>query len=252
MESIANAIKLPPSTGANSSGRVANTFKCTNCQDRGIVLVSNSLAEICPCQQQRKLERLLASSQITPAFRAKTLENFSLINQPPLIQAMAQCAKDYAARFEQIRLTENNWLVYLGESGCGKTHLSMAVANILLAKPVPVLYFPHVEGIKELLKFFQQRSEASINTRVEELKQVPVLIWDDLFKGREKPTDWVLELVFEVINFRYLNLLPTIINSERLDYMLLELDKAIGSRILERGKGHTVIIEGEEHNFRLQ
>lgn len=194
----------------------------------------------------------MESSQITPAFREKTFENFTSKGKPPVIRAMYDCAKDYAARFDKISRTENNWLVYLGEPGCGKTHLSMAVANILLAKPVPVLYFPHVEGVKELLKYFQQKSEANIHDRVDKMKKAQVLIWDDIFKGRERPTDWVLELVFEVINYRYLNLLPTIINSERGDYQLLEMDKAIGSRILERGKGHTVIVEGEQYNFRLQ
>jgi len=33
--------------------------------------------------------------------------------------------------------------------------------------------------------------------------------------------------------------------------MLLGLDKAIGSRILERGKGHMVVVEGLENNYRL-
>ncbi|MDO7788804.1 ATP-binding protein [Desulforamulus aquiferis] len=252
MEPIANLIKLPTSTGANSSGTVANTYKCDKCQDRGIVFISDNLVETCPCQQQRKLERLIKSSQITPAFRAKSFTNFKFEGKPQIIWAMYQCAKDYADSFNELQHLENNWLVFLGEPGCGKTHLSMAVANNLLAKPIPVLYFPHVEGIKELLKNFQQKSEDSINQKVEKMKTVPVLIWDDLFKGREKPSDWVMELVFEVINYRYLNLLPTIINSERLGDKLLELDKALGSRILERGKGHTIIVEGQEYNFRLQ
>lgn len=252
MEPLANVIKLPPLTGASSSGKERKNYKCAACQDRGLMLVNDNLAEICPCQQQRKLERLMESSQITLAFREKTFQNFTVKDKPPVIRAMYDCDKDYAARFDEISRAENNWLVYLGEPGCGKTHLGMAVANILLAKPVPVLYFPHVEGVKELLKYFQQKSEANIHDRVDKMKKAQVLIWDDIFKGRERPTDWVLELVFEVINYRYLNLLPTIINSERVDYQLLEMDKAIGSRILERGKGHTVIVEGEQYNFRLQ
>lgn len=252
MEHIDKAIDLSSLTVANSFSTGEKTYKCAVCQDRGIVMVSPDTCAICQCQEQRKLERLMKSSQITPAFRAKTFANFTLQNRPQTIINMFKCAKDYADSFADIQQLENNWLVFLGEVGSGKTHLSMAVANALLAKPVPVLYFPHVEGIKELLKYFQQKSEANIHDRVDKIKNAEVLIWDDLFKGREKPTDWVLELVFEVINYRYLNLLPTIINSERIDYQLLEIDKAIGSRILERGKGHTVIIEGQACNFRLQ
>jgi DNA replication protein DnaC len=57
--------------------------------------------------------------------------------------------------------------------------------------------------------------------------------------------------VFEVLNYRYLNLLPTIISSEKMPQELLEIDKAIGSRILERGKKHLVVVEGLENNYRL-
>ncbi len=166
---------------------------------------------------------------------------------------MFECALDYARNFEQLCLQENNWLVFLGEPGSGKTHLSIAVANFLLEKGIPVLYFQHREGMSELKDALRRQNEDRITEKLREMKQVKLLLWDDLFKGREQPSDFELDIVFEVLNYRYLNTLPTVISSELTPEQLLEVDRsgAVGSRILERGRGHLVVIQGIENNYRL-
>jgi DNA replication protein DnaC len=191
---------------------------------------------------------LFKNSRITPAFRQKTLSNFTTEGKPEAVVKMYQTTFDYSENFGGHG--ENNWLVLLGEPGCGKTHLSMAVANIILDHEYPTLYFPHLEGMGELKETFNQ-SEVTLDERLSEMKKVHLLVWDDLFKGREHPTDWTLEIVFEVLNYRYLNLKQTIISSEKTPESLISIDKAIGSRILERGKGHIATTEGMMHNHRI-
>lgn len=161
---------------------------------------------------------------------------------------MYECAKDYADRFHELRKKENNWLVLLGEPGSGKTHLSMAVANQLIPQWIPALYFPHVEGLGELKDAIDKQR---ISEKLKQMKKVLLLIWDDLFWGDRKPRDFELEIAFEVLNYRYLNLLPTIINSNRDPAQLLDINETIGSRIIERGKGHMMVIHGREANYRL-
>jgi len=240
------------STSTNFSGR-EHEYHCPDCQDRGIILNDDNTARICHCQEQKRLERLFKSSQITPAFRAKTFENFIINGRPPIIKEMFECARDYAERFTAIQQQENNWLVLLGEAGAGKTHLSMAVANRLLAQGIPVLYFQHVEGLGELKDALGKQGEAGIAARLEQMKKVNLLVWDDLFWGKKEPREFELEIAFEVLNYRYLNLLPTVISSNRTPYQLLEIDdnETIGSRIIERGKGHMVVVQGREANYRL-
>jgi DNA replication protein DnaC len=142
-------------------------------------------------------------------------------------------------------------LVLLGEPGSGKTHISIAVGNELIKQGVPTLYFQHVEGMKELVNLI--REDKSLTDKISAMKQVGFLIWDDLFKptGDKLPKSFPIETAFEVLNYRYLNQLPTAINSERTAKELLEIDKAVGSRIIERGKGFTVTAKGIENNYRL-
>lgn len=246
----AREVSSTTSTLQNSITK-ADKPKCSTCEDRGIVLDDKNTAAPCQCQEQRRRERLFKNSKITPAFMAKSFENFKAKGRPEVVLEMLMSAKHYANNFDE--LGENNWLVLLGEPGCGKTHLSMAVANQLIGQGVPVLYFPHVEGMSELKSTFNKNGEGSLEDKLQQMRRVELLVWDDLFKGRPIPTDWAKEIVFDVLNYRYLNLLPTIISSELVPAQLLVVDNTggIGSRILERGKGHTVVANGVECNYRI-
>lgn len=229
---------------------------CPICEDRGIILIGegrDTAAKQCTCMDQKRLERIFKTSQITPALKAKTFSGFqSSLNGS--IRSMYDCAKAYAQAFPD--LGDTNWLVLLGEPGSGKTHLAMAVANELVAAGTPALYFQHVEGTNEIRETIlakdSSRGEERTSDKVRQVKDAPVLVWDDLFKPPKAPTDWILELTFEILNYRYLNLLPTIITSEHTPEALLGIDRAIGSRILERARGRLMVVEGAEFNFRLR
>lgn len=217
-----------------------NKPNCPNCNDTGYVSIDSRTARECECLQQKRLEKLFQSSQITPAFREKTFTNFDPDRPEPIRKAFEK-AKSYGL---------NGWLSLLGQPGSGKTHLSMAVCNELINKGVPVLYFQHVEGMKEFVSMLSEKRD--ISPKKERMKQVDVLYWDDLFKPPKEPTSFEIDLAFEVLNYRYLNLRPTIISSERTPNELLAIDEALGSRILERSKGHLAVIQGIECNYRLK
>lgn len=218
--------------------------------DRGIVLLDSGMAKICACQKQKRLEKLFASSEITPAFRGKSFKGYDA-SKIPIGKKMLSCATEYANNFSEIRQEENNWLVLLGEPGCGKTHLSMAVANQLIGQQVPVMYFQHVEGFSEMKDML--RSQSGIKERIDRMKRAQLLVWDDLWKQKQgqEPRPFEFDIVFEVLNYRYHNLLPAVISSEKLPKELLQIDTAIGSRILERGKNFLVVAEGLKNNYRL-
>jgi DNA replication protein DnaC len=226
---------------------------CPECNYKGYVMIDNRTARMCECRDRARIEKLFESSRITPAFRKKTFDNFKTEGRSKAVQLMYKSADEYCQNFESVRKQENNWLVLIGEPGAGKSHLSLAVANELLKQNKTVLYFQHIEGISELLDLIRYVGEESIKDKLSIMKRVEFLIWDDLWKpaGEGKVNPFEIKVAFEVLNYRYLNLLPTAINSERKQSELMGIDRAIGSRIIERGKGHTVSVEGIENNYRL-
>lgn len=190
---------------------------------------------------------MFISSEITLALRQMTFETFNLDGRSEEIKEMRQVALEYLASYP------DGWMVLLGNSGCGKTHLSMAVMSCMLSRDVQCLYFQHVDGMKEL-KGMLRRDDDSINKRINQMQRVPLLVWDDLWKRKQgvEPTPFEFETVYDVLNYRWLNLLPTIISSERSPAQLVEIDEAIGSRIIERGRGHLYTIAGRVNNYRLR
>jgi DNA replication protein DnaC len=204
---------------------------------------------------QRKVERLLKSSKITTAFQSKTFDNFDS-DIPGDAQEMHRVARAYAEMFERIEPMEANWLLLLGESGTGKTHLACAAANVLITRGIPVLYFQHREGMNEIINSFRDKDDEGHSLNVsrlfDDMKNARVLVWDDLFKGREKPRPYDLDVVFDVLNSRYLNRKPTIISSERLPHELMAIDKAIGGRIVQSGQMFTAIVQDPKANYRVR
>lgn len=216
-----------------------------------MVIVDANTARVCSCMQQKKMDKLFKTSQITPAFKSKTFENFDLKGCSKTVHGLLISAKTYANNFQNIKTQEDNWIAFSGEPGAGKTHLSLAIGNKLLGEGISVLYFQHVEGVNEFLNAWDNKE--LINAKLEHMKKVEVLIWDDLFKpvgGEVNKTE--KKIAFEVLNYRYLNLLPTIISSERTVKELCQIDIAIGSRIAERSNRFLLTVSGLENNYRLK
>ena len=89
------------------------------------------------------------------------------------------------------------------------------------------------------------------------MKKVDVLFIDDLFKptaGKPRASEFTIEKMYAVINYRYLNKKPILISSELTVDELVKVDPALGSRIYEMCEDYVVQIVGEtmELNHRLR
>jgi DNA replication protein DnaC len=203
----------------------------------------------CICSKKRQATHLLNFSEITDEFKKMTFGNFIVEGKPEAIQEAFECAKDYFMEFDHIKDQRCNSISLLGQPGAGKTHLLTALANnIIMKKQVSVLYFPFVEGFNDLKNDFDRLEE-----KLTKMKRVGVLFIDDLFKGRVHPTDFQIEQMFGVINYRYLNHKPILISSEKTVDELCDIDEALGTRIYQMSKNYTVVIKGDRKvlNHRL-
>lgn len=231
---------------------LATTFECDVCEDREGFIVKQDGQEFwrhCEaCFMKKKIQRLLKSSRITEKFREQyTFQRFHYQDRPEVVQVAYMIAKEYLTNFEANVTRRDNGIALLGRPGAGKTHLLGAITNGLLAKGIGVVYFPWVDGLNDLKGDWE-----TINNKVEHLKNAEVLFIDDLFKGRKVVTDWQLEQLFEILNYRYLNFLPIMISSEKSIEQMNSIDEGIGTRIFEMCSSHYVNLKGNNLNYRTK
>lgn len=212
----------------------------------------DTFSKRCDCVKWKYVHRILKASQITDEFKKLGFKNFSLEGKPQIIHDAYECALEYYREFENIRNQRKNSIALLGQPGSGKTHLLTAIANNLMKmKNVPVLYFPYVEGFNDLRDDFDKLEE-----KLGRMKNIDVLFIDDLFKpvgSKAKVTDWQIEQLYAVINYRYLNYKPIMVSSELTLDELADVDEALSSRIYEMCSDFTVVIKGDRKilNHRL-
>lgn len=223
---------------------------CPICHGMGFVPYEKdncNFARPCICREPQRAMTMIEQSGIGEEFKEKGFKNFDDRNMDILKKAKAM-GIDYCKKFPEIKNTSRNSVLYCGQCGAGKTHLSVAIANAIMdTHKTAVVYMPYREWITRL----KQRAldESGFNSTIDRFKQAPVLIVDDLLKGKNSETD--VNILFEIVNFRYLKRLPMIVSTEKTVDELLKFDEGCGSRILEMSRGHCVEIIGSEYNYRL-
>lgn len=264
---IQNQASPEPSTETDLSTNASpKKYECNTCKDTFTIAYYDENGRIrsaaqCECVKRRATEKRFKASKFTPAFREKTFDNFdtSKAHEKAIeqVEDLYYCAKDFADNFVEIEKSQQNWLVLLGEPGSGKSHLLMAIANKCFEARVDSLYFPHVEGMGELTDTFNKNKnedDPTLNEKIGHMKKARLLIWDDLFKpfGDKKfPSKFEISTTYEVLNYRYLNKLTTVISSELSPDELYRIDKAVARRIMERSEGHQVYVDTAFANFSL-
>ncbi|WP_419096053.1 ATP-binding protein [Rossellomorea pakistanensis] len=270
MDDLQKKAMMTPSQAVKSDGSEnKNQYDCQKCKDKGFILTNlpdfdddgeqrtwpNGTPKFletlldCECSKKRQSSHLMKFSEITDDFKKMTFTNFSLEGKHEMIHGAYQCAVNYFKDFDQINSSRHNSISLLGQPGTGKTHLLTALANNLIyKKQISVLYFPFVEGFNDLKDDFNLLEE-----KLTKMKRVQILFIDDLFKGRETPTQFQLEQTFGVINYRYLNHKPIMISSEKTVDELCDIDEALGTRIYQMSRDYTVVLKGDRKilNHRL-
>lgn len=107
-------------------------------------------------------------------------------------------------------------LLMMGETGLGKTHLSLAIANRVISKGFCVAYGSVPELLRKLNKEQYGKIEGDTMTL---LTECDLLILDDL--GAENSTDYTVSILYEIINARQNRNIPMVINTN-LDMKIIK------------------------------
>jgi DNA replication protein DnaC len=122
----------------------------------------------------------------------------------------------------------HGWLMLIGGFGCGKTHLAAAIANAVIERGMTPLFVTVPDLLDHLRATFAPTSLEGYSDRFEQVRKTPLLILDDL--GTENTTPWALEKLFQLLNYRYLMQLPTVITT---NHELEHLDPRLRSRLAD-------------------
>ena len=193
----------------------------------------------CTCRlaemSRRRLAHLRAISNL------ETLKDMTFDTFVPEVHGLPpEKAESLRQAYEAARGYAENpsgWLLLKGGYGCGKTHLAAAIANRCIERGQPVLFITVPDLLDHLRATFAPSSPTGYDERFEEVRAAPLLILDDL--GTEAPTPWAQEKLFQILNYRYVAQLPTVITT---NHELEEIPLRIRSRLADPAVTRVVAI----------
>ncbi|MBK6791481.1 MAG: ATP-binding protein [Anaerolineales bacterium] len=187
--------------------------------------------ETCVCRAKDVAEaarsRLFAMSNLNRLSHL-TFENFSPAGNDRAKFMSAQERENLRVAFEKsedFARKHEGWLLLEGGYGCGKTHLAAAIANFSVNNGMPTLFIT-VPDLLDSLRFSYDDPEITFEQRFDDIRNSGLLILDDF--GTQNATPWAQEKLFQIINYRYINKLPTVITT---NLMLDEIEARIRSRL---------------------
>lgn len=100
-------------------------------------------------------------------------------------------------------------LIYIGPAGTGKTHLAVSVLlELVETYGVRGRFVDFTSLIAQIQSTFNPESGSSQHSVLQPIIEADVLVLDEL--GAQKPSDWVQDILYLVINSRYTERRPTL------------------------------------------
>ena len=230
---------IPPEKPAAPSPEPENRFglgdpNCPICGGIGFIIKGGNDAPdsgvLVPCQcrikrfenQGKKAKTIGANLS---GYEQMTFDTFRTEGRGALREEQKTNLEYAFKRARDFAENPDGWLFFTGRYGTGKTHLAAAIANDTLDRGGEVIFQPVPDLLDQLRMTYGSTTE-TFEDRFERIRTIGLLVLDDL--GAQSPTAWAEEKLYQIVNFRYVNKLPTVITS---NVNPRDMDGRIASRL---------------------
>lgn len=221
---------------------------CKKCGGSGVVLVSEVgtfgvylepkeivFTEPCPeCRggHEGKVEKVRHRANIPPAYYEATLEAFDWNGYEDDkgtvdLSLQKKFVDSFVNDFEKWQAEGLGLYIYSSIRGTGKTFLASCICNELMKQKALVSKFV---SASELIKMDHEDSKTNFEkSQIETLCECSLLVIDDL--GQQKSGEnWLDDILFRIIDYRYQHKLVTCITSN-IELKRLRLDDRVSDRL---------------------
>ena len=220
-------------------------YTCPACEDTGFIggrrckCYINLLKEI----ERAKIEKIAPIDECT-------FESFDTNYYPEEMDGVcpkkkAEIIKENCKRYATSFTKRSKSLLFMGNTGLGKTHLSLAIANVVINRGYSVIYGTAQNILRDLQNENFGRTD-NLRYFENEILSTDLLIIDDL--GTEFKNQFTVSCLYNIINSRLCAKLPTIIST---NYTFEELEEKYDQRITSRitGQYSTLILVGNDIRY---
>ena len=213
----------------------SETDSCSVCGGAGFLLDDLPLGhpdfgKPIPCKCKLDERRTRRRNRFQGVNDLEALTRFTFESFEPKLSWLPPDKRDNLVRAYDAAMTfceePDGWLLITGGYGCGKTHLSAAIANRRLENGQSAIFVVVPDLLDHLRTTFGPSSEASYDELFDEVRNTNLLILDDL--GVQSTTPWAQEKLFQLLNHRYNGQLPTVLSTNQ---RMEDLDQRLRSRL---------------------
>lgn len=178
-------------------------------------------------QRQERMERIRGLRKM--GFSDADMQGWTFANDDNSNKRVSEIARRYVDNFGEMQNRGKGLLLY-GTVGTGKTFIAACIANALIDKGVPALVTNFARLTNTIGGMYEGKQQY-----IDGLSRFDLLVIDDL--ASERDTEYMNEIVFQIIDSRYRSGLPLIVTTnltaEEIKHPAEVKRQRIFSRLLE-------------------